>query len=782
MTTKITTLNTAGTRNPQRRREILHNIETSQNDITLLQETHITPDMYRQTSKLWTGTMLFSPGKQNTDGTIICIKDNSIKPTNTVNDPNGKFQITDIRIDKLNITLINVYAPSGNTTQNQYKRREFWEDLAKTMSALIKQDKHYILAGDFNVTLQDIDRQSRASQKYRCHSQSSLLNLIHMLDVEDTFRTFHPNEKQFTHYHHQTNTRTRIDRIYTSKTLRPYITKAEHTPTTLSDHYNAVTVTITTQTHAKGKGYWIFNNAILKNQAYVDLITEQLQAQIDKRPDTNEIPEWWENTKHQLKQTTLKYAKKTYKQNKAKELQLTRKLRNTLRKEEKKQLNNTISTNIRHKLEQIQRQKEEAARIRTKQAWNNDGERPTHFFCNLEKRRQAQHEITQLRDQHGNTKEKPEEILDIMTDFYEKLYTRENLDLQLQEVILKETKTPKLTETQQKQCDEEYTEKEITDALKNMENDKSPGTDGLTAEFYKKFWPLLTTEFTKMTNAVLNWKYLTGTQREALICCIYKKGDRADITNWRPISLLNIDYKIITKTITNRIKATLPHLISRYQTACIPQRQIHMNLWYTRDIIKIANIENLKNAAIISIDQIKAFDRVDWSYLSKTLHKYRYGNKTVQNIATLYTNITTKIKANGHISRPFHPTRGVRQGCPLSLTLYILQADILIQNIQQNRLIKGIKVNHRETKVTAYADYTLFFIRKLKSMKNLDDTLQKFEKATGQKLNREKCQGLWIGRNKNKTTAPLGLNWMEKNIQTLGLTLPNDGTDDITGN
>ena len=182
-------------RNPHRRREILHNIELSQNVITLLQETHITPDMYRQTAKLWTGTMLFSPGKQNTDGTIICIKDNSIKPTNTVNDPNGKFQITDIRIDKLNITLINVYAPSGNTTQNQYKRREFWEDLTKTVSAFIKQDKHYILAGDFNVPLQDIDRQSRASQNYKCHSQSSLLNLIHMLDVEDTFRTFHPNLK-----------------------------------------------------------------------------------------------------------------------------------------------------------------------------------------------------------------------------------------------------------------------------------------------------------------------------------------------------------------------------------------------------------------------------------------------------------------------------------------------------------------------------------------------------------------------------------------------------------
>ena len=67
-------------------------------------------------------------------------------------------------------------------------------------------------------------------------------------------------------------------------------------------------------------------------------------------------------------------------------------------------------------------------------------------------------------------------------------------------------------------------------------------------------------------------------------------------------------------------------------------------------------------------------------------------------------------------------------------------------------------------------------------MQNLDATLQKFEKAARQKLNKEKCRGLWIGRNKNKTTGPLGLNWTETKIQTLGLTFPNDETDDITGN
>ena len=137
-------------------------------------------------------------------------------------------------------------------------------------------------------------------------------------------------------------------------------------------------------------------------------------------------------------------------------------------------------------------------------------------------------------------------------------------------------------------------------------------------------------------------------------------------------------------------------------------RQLHMNLFFTRDILKIAKTEQYEDTCIVSIDQVKAFGRVWWSYLTKVLNKYNYGPKTIENIKSLYTDIETAIKTNGHLTAPFHPTRGVRQGCPLSMILYALQADVLIRNIEQDKNIKGITVNKDETKVTAYADDTLF--------------------------------------------------------------------------
>ena len=113
-------------------------------------------------------------------------------------------------------------------------------------------------------------------------------------------------------------------------------------------------------------------------------------------------------------------------------------------------------------------------------------------------------------------------------------------------------------------CDEDFKEDELTAALTQFKNNKSPGTDGLTMKFCKTFRHILAKDFTEMTNEVLRRKILTKTQRQALLISIYKR-DRADLSNWRSISLLNTDYKIITKVMTNRIKATPNHTISKHQ-------------------------------------------------------------------------------------------------------------------------------------------------------------------------------------------------------------------------
>ena len=151
--------------------------------------------------------------------------------------------------------------------------------------------------------------------------------------------------------------------------------------------------------------------------------------------------------------------------------------------------------------------------------------------------------------------------------------------------------------------------------------------------------------------------------RQAVITCVYKKGKTEDITNWRPISLLNYDYKILTKVLSNRMQSSLTDIISTEQTAAIKGRTIIENLQRNRDIISFANLNELE--ANITLDPEKAFDRVDRNFLFKTLRKFGYRPKIISLIETIYNNIEAQIKLNGNMSQSFPVEKGVRQGCPL---------------------------------------------------------------------------------------------------------------------
>ena len=177
----------------------------------------------------------------------------------------------------------------------------------------------------------------------------------------------------------------------------------------------------------------------------------------------------------------------------------------------------------------------------------------------------------------------------------------------------------------------------------------------------------------------------------------------------------------------------------------------------------------------MTIDQVKAFDRVEWDYLYRTLEKFGYGQNFINIIKTLYKNIQSKIKMNGYISTPFNLKRGVRQGCPISMPLYVLGAEIFAIYIRNRRNIKGIKLNTQEYKICQFADDTTFFLVGTNSLNQLTEAIQLYETASGAKLNPSKCEGLWMGAYKNNNMSPLGYKWGNKKIKILGITFGNPG-------
>ena len=236
---------------------------------------------------------------------------------------------------------------------------------------------------------------------------------------------------------------------------------------------------------------------------------------------------------------------------------------------------------------------------------------------------------------------------------------------------------------------------ELETAVHSLKKEKSPGINGLSAEFYQKFWPHLKDRYLEF----LNHAFCNGfpiSLNTSVTTLLYKqRGDVKDIANYRPISLINTDIKIVSKVLTNRLKPLLPLIIHGTQTA-VDGRQIDNTIHMLRDLIDLANKENLE-AAFIFLDQEKAFDRVDHEFLYKTMDAFGIGTNFVTWVKQIYSTAVTRVKLNGFLTEPIPLMRGVRQGDPLSFFLYVLNSELFALQIRANQNIVGFTVGGKKS-------------------------------------------------------------------------------------
>jgi len=212
----------------------------------------------------------------------------------------------------------------------------------------------------------------------------------------------------------------------------------------------------------------------------------------------------------------------------------------------------------------------------------------------------------------------------------------------------------------------------------------------------------------------------------------------------------------------------LPDIIAPDQTCSVPNRSISTNGLLLRDLIQIADECNIP-AALISLDQLKAFDRVNWDFLFKSMKAFNIDPVFVSWVKLLYTDISSCVKVNGHLMDSFELSRGVRQGCPLSPLLYTIVAETFATAICKNPEIHGIPISSSiHNKISQYADDTTLTVVGGWSVTQVFRTVTLYERASGARINLDKCTGLWIGTNKSRTDQLEQIKWTNDKVKIIG--------------
>ncbi|CAM2097768.1 unnamed protein product [Caretta caretta] len=280
--------------------------------------------------------------------------------------------------------------------------------------------------------------------------------------------------------------------------------------------------------------------------------------------------------------------------------------------------------------------------------------------------------------------------------------------------------------------------------------------DGLTVELYRMFWDILSPDQVIVWAESLQSGVLPLSCRRAVLALLPKKGDLRDLRNWRPVSLFSTDYKIIAKAISLRLGSVLADVIHPDQTYTIPDRSIFDNLFLVQDLLELGRRDGL-SFALLSLDQEKAFDRVDHRYLLSTLQAFGFRSQFVGFLRVLYASAECLVKLNWTLTEPVSFGRGVRQGCPLSGQLYALAIEAFLCLLR--RRLTGLVLREPELQLvlSAYADDVLLVIQDPGDLAWVEACQAIYSAASSARVNWVKSSGLAVGDWRQASSLPPAL-------------------------
>lgn len=733
----LCSFNVRGIRELVKRKAVFLYCKSLKVDFYFLQETHALSSDYNLWKNQWGDNIWMSYGENNSAGVAILRGTFQGKILKSIVDDCGRWIILVVEHVHDILILGNVYG-YNNSCNNRILFNAFQEEIQLLLNTFVKAK--IILGGDWNC----ISDPTKDCHPPRKGVHGELNSLCTHLNCCDIWRNKNPKNIQFTWNSKDFSKRSRIDYWLISNDLIDTVEETNIQPSILTDHQIIyLKLNIDIKSVKCNANHWKLNSALLDDNLFKERALEVISLNWKKAQEEKTFGKHWEYTKYQIRFTAIQRGKELAKEKREKQDNIIKNIISIYENDEPTQTDLSKLNELQSELDLIYQYMAKGAFIRSRRKWLEHGEKNTKYFHGLEKRNVIVNGIYKLKI--GNEiSDDSRKISNSVEDFYKDLYSLPNKNSTIHNSnlfnFLSSIKDDikQIDKYQKNSCDNELSLDDIYKGIRNLKENKAPGNDGLTAEFYKVFQEQLGQFLLCVFKEAINLGQLPPTLCQGLITLIPKPNkDNLLIDNWRPITLINNDAKILAQIFASRLKKCLESIIDECQSGFMQGRHISNNIRLILDLIDY-NEFITDNSYILFVDIYKAFDTVSHDILFGVLELFGFGQYFIKAIKTLYNNCNSSVKLPWGTTHRFNILRGIKQGDPAAPFLFLLVMQTMAAHLQKNSF-EGIQISSHEIKCCQLADDTAIFMKDKCQIKKIISCLNTFSEASGLSLNLKKC-------------------------------------------
>ena len=752
---KIGSLNCEGLNDYYKRMAVFHSLKESDLSIIFLQETKLQPELEYKYIKEWhNGNCIFNSTIGSKSGTAILVNTPAVKFLcgSKMVDIEGRVIAVDIEVYGSRVHLVNSYGPNDGRLRVAFLNRIY---------LYLNSGNPILWAGDHNVTTNP--RLDRYPARFDGDvGRGEFLDIMASFDLKDVCRSLYPNLPYFTF--RRGTSKSRIDKICVSSNFS--IRNYSHEDTGFSDHMLISSSIVFQSIYERGPGIWKNNVRYYADETFLEDFRVFWNDCVSANDNySRNIVNWWMDFKYKFKLFYIKYSRQKLMFQRRHDQILEDGLYNATQALNQNPDNRVLVNNyIRMKKELVDSKiKSAKERIFKRDAqYLMQGEKPVKAFFDKFKNKRENQQILSLINDDGVEVFDMKSILRVAESYYKKLFSPREVRQVVINLFLNNLTPESANDSFMSRLMEPFSLQEIWDAIVSFFNGRSPGPDGMSIEFYKVVFDIIKNDLRRVLNSFLGGARMPAKFKAGLITLVPKQEPVNDIGNFRPISLLNSDYKIFTKIITTRLKPILENIIHGSQFAQ-PGKDIQGMNTVIRDLVTDME-RSSTDSFFVSVDFRKAYDSVNHNFLFQVLGQYGFPRDFINIIRELFRDAGSHVFINGHKSAKIKLRSGIRQGCPMSRSTFTLQLNPLLVFLNSfSGITKYKSLSNKEFLTMAFMDDANFFTQSLSSLINSLFYIRKFKHASGLEINMGKSVGKFYNKQNFHQVSHLpDIKWEEK--------------------